>query len=649
MNVLGLHFGHDAGVVVLRDGRVASFVLRERFNRVKHACSVDVGHIDYALADAGIGIDDLDCCAIVSTQNYELLIDDRLAVSLSPQAHPDDPVRSPLRDLFHTQGIDINERLVGSVLNYIYDDTRASSIHRDLFPEYRTRNRADIRLSGYLMDYVHSELWNGRPTLNDISATNFLPLLDDDTVRLGMHYPFTLTLRGRAMPAYMVQHHTAHASSVYYLSEFDHAAILTHDGAISPYGHNNGMFFWGEGQQLTPLSPHHLVVGALYSRVGERLGWDLHSAAGKLMGLAPYGKPRFFEQRFVGNAFDLATRGIDDMYATWWAHCIDRARALRYDLEPLGDTKRVMAPIAVDIAASTQTLMEEVMRMATATLRQILVTAGLPADRLCYSGGTALNCPTNSRMFRESGFEAMFVEPCCDDSGLALGAALYVCHNLYEQPLPPRRVPGAAVTPYFGPRYDEASIECALREFASAIVIERIADPAAAAAQDLAQNRILGWFEGRSELGPRALGHRSLLVDPRISENWARVNRVKGREHWRPFAPSVLEEEAAKWFAGCPFPSSYMLFTAAVTTSALPAITHVDGSSRIQTVTPECGMFYRVLFEFNRLTGVPVILNTSFNGPAEPIVESPQHALRFLVESDLDVLYLDGIRVTRVI
>lgn len=173
-------------------------------------------------------------------------------------------------------------------------------------------------------------------------------------------------------------------------------------------------------------------------------------------------------------------------------------------------------------------------------------------------------------------------------------------------------------------------------------------DAALSAAEDLAADRVIGWFEGRSEIGPRALGHRSILADARRSANWARVNALKGREAWRPFAPAVLESEAEKWFLGLPASSPYMLFTGIVRSHDLPAITHVDGSARVQTVDPSCGEFFRVIQFFHALTGVPVILNTSFNGPGEPIVEAPEDALNFLTQSDLDVLYIGGIRVTRI-
>ena len=161
-------------------------------------------------------------------------------------------------------------------------------------------------------------------------------------------------------------------------------------------------------------------------------------------------------------------------------------------------------------------------------------------------------------------------------------------------------------------------------------------------------NKIIAWYEGKSEVGPRALGHRSLVSNPTHKDNWKRVNKIKQRELWRPFAPSVLEEEADKWFAKMPFPSPYMLFTGQVINSEkIPAITHVDNSSRIQTVNKSTGQYYQMIKEFYKLSKIPLVMNTSFNGPGEPIIETPEQALKFLLNTDLDLLYIDGYRVQK--
>ena len=225
------------------------------------------------------------------------------------------------------------------------------------------------------------------------------------------------------------------------------------------------------------------------------------------------------------------------------------------------------------------------------------------------SGGTALNCPSNSDIAASPDFDDVFVEPACDDGGLAVGAALALTHSILDRP--PSAWRAANRSPYLGPTYGEEDVARALERHRGTVLGVRYADAARAAAEDLAANRLVAWYEGRSEIGPRALGHRSLLADPRHAENWARVNIAKEREMWRPFAPAVLARYADEWFTGAPPASPYMLFNAKLKSADVPAVTHVDGTARIQTVDESCGEFYRVLSEFYDLTGVPIVLNTS--------------------------------------
>jgi carbamoyltransferase len=200
---------------------------------------------------------------------------------------------------------------------------------------------------------------------------------------------------------------------------------------------------------------------------------------------------------------------------------------------------------------------------------------------------------------------------------------------------------------FLGARYPAESVAAALAKHADALQVERAGNAPALAARDLHDDKVIAWFEGGSEAGPRALGHRSIVANPCRAANWERVNAIKQREWWRPFAPSVLAEEAQRWFAGLPAASPYMLFTGQVLTDRLPAIRHVDGSARVQTVDPSVGGYYAMIRAFADLSSVPVVLNTSFNGPGAPIVETPEQAIAFLLATELDVLYLEGYRVTR--
>jgi carbamoyltransferase len=368
-------------------------------------------------------------------------------------------------------------------------------------------------------------------------------------------------------------------------------------------------------------------------------------AEGKLMGLAPYGKPRFFHSDFVGNVFDIKRLFENRPLDAWMSHCLSLAREKGYS-QDIGNPHNILNRSSVDIASSTQRLFEETYLRAAQALDLILARSGRAVPRLCISGGCALNCPSNGRLLKDGAFDEMFIEPNCDDGGLSTGAALYLYHNLLDHPISSVTV-GANASPYQGPQIVAQDLQRTLAEAAKEFVVERPQDVAQAAASDLAANKVLAWFEGRSEVGPRALCHRSILANPSYAENWQRVNAIKGREGWRPFAPAVLEEDQDLWFRGAPSPSPYMLFTAVVKTDDIPAVTHVDGTSRIQTVKADTGVAYRLLKDLKKRLGVAVVLNTSLNGPGEPIIETPRQAVDFFRKAEVDVLYLEGRRISR--
>ena len=228
---------------------------------------------------------------------------------------------------------------------------------------------------------------------------------------------------------------------------------------------------------------------------------------------------------------------------------------------------------------------------------------------------------------------------------MSCGAAFYVYYNLFGNE---RNIaPEAPCNPYLGLSYSSEQVVNVLNAFADRLNWTDCDCPASAAANDLANNLVVAWFQGRSEIGPRALGGRSLLADPRHHSNWKRINRIKSREEWRPFAPSVLEEDAHKFFIVEQLPSPYMLFNACVKNDKIPAVTHVDQSSRIQTVNFKNGLYYCLLQNFKKLTGVPVVLNTSLNGPGEPIVDSPSDAVRLFLSQEIDVLYIGKICIRK--
>lgn len=648
MIILGLHFGHDASVCVVKDGRVVVNILGERIVRLKHAMTLSVELIRTALDEAAVRIEDIDYCAVSSTQTFELIFDDPSFLKIEYRKHKDDPVRSVFHDL-HQQNGSQPRFIVDSVLSIIYDDEYKDSWLKPLFkrllPDSGKRSKNDYYAMPWINDYISTNTWNKGQTLEAIRAQNIRPFLDLDEIRLGFHYPLTVTLGGRSIPGYAIHHHLAHASASYYQSPFDYAAIHTHDGWGNGIGYHSGMFYLGRGNRIFPLCPSHLSLGNLYDIVGQSLQLGIVGSAGKLMGLSAYGKPRFFDHRYVGNWYDLAENVKDATPETsWWHHCIRKAQHMGYDMSVLAKPEHATAPVNADIAASTQKLFEETSLYATEVLHDLLLNNSEKPPNLCMSGGTALNCPTNSRVFTESPFERIFVEPCCDDSGIAIGAALCLYYNLLDNP---RSNDDKAMSPYLGPAYTRDDMKTALDEAAGKIDRLPCDNIALDAAEALGRNEVIAWFEGRSEIGPRALGHRSILADVRYKENWSRVNRIKGREQWRPFAPIVLEEEVDSYFYGSPQITRYMLFNAKVKSKDLPAISHMDFTSRIQTVHPETGIIYDVLKNYAGLTGTAVLMNISFNGPGEPIVETPADAVNFLLNSNVDALYMGGHCVTR--
>ncbi|MGW1196567.1 carbamoyltransferase C-terminal domain-containing protein [Streptomyces sp. NPDC002536] len=652
--VLGLHFGHDAAVVVIRSGEIVAFTLCERVSRIKHRLGLDVDTIGATLKAAGIGPDDVDAVAVSSTQAVELLVDapSRLIVRYCGEDEFDRPFAARFAGLSHEEIAATGERTLSHLLSGPdLSQTPVGQVFARMTPE--SLKEADVLARGvpWVDHFSFHESWREPVGLHGPFDS---PCLSDE-LRHGFHAPVVVEIDGSRIPGYAVHHHFAHAACSYYQSGFRQAGILTHDGfsigearmhgrSFEEQACSPGMYFYAEDEAIYPLMPHTLNIGFLYQQVSTRLGLGRPDGAGKLMGLAAHGRPTFFDERFVGNHHDYQGR-FTDVPDDWLRHCIDAGRRAGYDLEPYGDPARATAPINVDIAASTQVLLERIRLAATDSLRKLLVMLGRDTDNLCLSGGTALNCPSNSRIASAGSFARVFVEPMCDDGGLAIGAAFAVYHNVFGNPLPgdgPR-----SASPYLGPTYQEHEVDRALVEMADQIVIERCDDPAVRAAEDLAQDRLVAWFDGRSEAGPRALGHRSLLADPRPAGNWSRVNRVKRREQWRPLAPSVLAEHASDWFGSVPLPSPSMLFNAEVIAPGLDAVTHVDGTARIQTVDAANGDYYWLISRFHELTGVPVVLNTSLNRPGEPIVERPAEAVELFLRQDIDVLYIAGRRITR--
>lgn len=642
MIVLGLHFGHDASVAIVKDGELLLCYERERSNRIKHAMTLTAADIETCMADVGLTLEQIDYVTLTSTQLVEFIFVEPEALSIRLGKTDRHGLPCSMVDIL---GVDARQMhgLRSGWLQHVLEDDKDHP-YKHVFPDIKAHLYDDKKVFGGFEHFIDTPIWHDVVRLEDIKRCNYSEFIEKDDVSQGFHYPATLVLNGLEIPAYIFEHHYAHLAYSFYSSPYEEAALLSHDGGGGGGGYACGLFGFGKGNRIYPLTPHHLALGETYDFSGVRVGFDIMGAAGKLMGLSAYGKPRFFDRRFVGNWHDTGRGSAQD----WIAHCEREAERQGYDVAMLGRSDRPLDPVNVDFAASTQHLIEEGMLAACESLNGALTaTLGRHVPSLCLSGGLALNCPANTRIWNESVFTSVHVPPAVSDAGLSIGSALALYHNMLGNPRTPRETgPRDAYLGLHGSAAPER-IGKAIETHATRLVVEHTPNGAERAAQDLFENKVIAWFEGRSEVGPRALGHRSILANPAYPENWERVNRIKQRETWRPFAPAVLSERCDDFFTGTQTPAFFMLLNATVKVDSLPAITHADRSARIQSVTPDCGRYYDLIQAFERLSGTGVVLNTSFNGPGEPIVETPDEAIAFLLRTEIDALYFGDLRLCR--
>ena len=578
VHVLGISaLYHDSAAALVRDGEVVAAAQEERFTRRKHDPSFPVRAIRYCLAEAGIGPDRLDCVAFY---DKPVLKFDRLlqtACAFAPRG---------LRSFLAAMPV-----------------------------------------------WLGSKLWLRRRIEEELDGCGEI---------------------------LFCEHHGSHAASAFYPSPFERAAVLTIDGVgewtTSAWG-------VGEGNRLRLMAeiafPHSL--GLLYSAFTYYCGFRVNSGEYKLMGLAPYGRPRYVDV-ILERLVDLKPDGSFRLNLDFFGFCTRPTMTNRRFHRLFGGPPRVPeSPITervCDIARSIQQVTEEiVLRMA----RHVHERTG---ERfLCLAGGVALNCVANGRLLREGPFEDLWIQPASGDAGGALGAALAAWHQHLGRPRDcggRDRMGGASLGPAFGSQEIERFLEME-RIPATRLEPAELADRVAGL---IAGGATVGWFEGRMEFGPRALGNRSILADARDPGMQSSLNRkIKFRESFRPFAPAVLLERVSEWF-DLDRPSPYMLLVAPVRAcrlrsrgddeaslvgvdrrrrirSEIPAVTHVDDSARIQTVdAADKPAFHRLIAAFERRTGCPLLINTSFNVRGEPPVGSPLDAYRCFLRTELDYLVL---------
>ncbi|MBI5757740.1 MAG: carbamoyltransferase [Planctomycetales bacterium] len=468
------------------------------------------------------------------------------------------------------------------------------------------------------------------------------------------------------------EHHESHAASAFFPSPFDEAAILTMDG-VGEWA--TASFGVGRGNRIEISHELHFPhsLGLLYSAFTYFCGFRVNSGEYKLMGLAPYGEPKYVDL-IRDNLIDLRDDGSFRMDLSYFDYCAGLTMTSpKFDRlfgGPPRSPESPLTPREMDIAASIQVVTEEIMlRMA----RHVHAVTGL--KKLCLAGGVALNCVGNGRILRDGPFDDVWIQPAAGDAGGALGTALFIWHQLLNNP----RTVSSRDSQHgslLGPRFSDSDVEATLRRIGA--VFTRFDDDDSLCthvAELIASDKVVGWVQGRMEFGPRALGSRSILGDARSSQMQSVMNlKIKFRESFRPFAPSVLEERVHEFFETRPCEQSpYMLLVAPVhpdqrvnengdgnppaeagtpalqgidklklRRSVIPAVTHVDYSARIQTVDADRhGRYYRLLKKFNEQTGCPVVINTSFNVRGEPIVCTPEDAYRCFLNTNMDVLVVE--------
>lgn len=551
-------------------------------------------------------------------------------------------------------------------INYLSHDA-AAAIVKDgelLFAAEQERFSKEKHTRDFPSDAVRECLKFAKASISDVDAvclpylfnkqiqTRFLgywfsqyPLANErmlyelDTVKKSLALESELRERlNFSKELYFCRHHVAHMASAYYLSGFDRGALFTVDGlgemesTLTGEAEGNEIRIFEEDNTHWPNS-----LGSLYAAATRYLGFAAHCDEGKVMGLAPYGNPAIHRSIFE----EMITLQENGKFAF-------NLEFLRYPfrqhshfsekfLERCGPPREPNTQITErhkDIAAAVQEATERVMLHVAQNLYERTHN-----KNLCLAGGVALNCVANGRILQETSFERIYVQPAANDAGTAAGAAL---HYYYAQnPNAPRRNLAHA---YLGTGYSDEEMEKVLRK--KYLSFERTRDACAKAASLLAKGKIIGWFNGRMEFGPRSLGNRSIITAPFPAEMKDILNaKVKKRESFRPFAPTVGEEDCGKYFDQT-HESPFMLLTYKVKEECMqqvPAITHVDGTARVQTVTAEQNPdFYRLIGEFKKRTGIGVLLNTSFNIMGQPIVESPEEAIDCFLSTGIDCLVLNA-------
>ena len=603
--ILGINAYHgDAAAAIIRDGQIVAAVEEERFNRVKHCAGFPSQSIRFCLEAAGISIEDVD----------------HVGISRDPSAH-------------------LHKKVLFAATRAARQLSMASARASSSVASVDSETKPDSNGNGSgMFRQIKNRLGNAakvRDLKEDLARMFGVP---SDRLKAQFHN---------------VEHHRAHLASSFFVSPFERAALLSIDGfgdfisTMWAIGERNSIEVLGQVEY-----PHS--TGIVYTATTQFLGFPHYGDEGKVMGLAPYGRPRFVREfrdiirteergqfRINLDYFRHHTEGVE---MTWdqGSPVIGKIFSEAF-VETFGPRRSPGAPLTErerDIAASLQLRLEEV---GFHILDHVHEITGL--TDLGLSGGVAYNSVMNGKILLNTPFKRVYVQPAAGDSGTALGVCFQIHNGVLQQPRGDIML-GA----YTGPEFSNDEIKVELERAGLRFEVLNDIELTRRAASDIAGGLVVGWFQGKMEFGPRALGNRSIVVDPRRADMKDILNdRIKKREPFRPFAPSILAERVGDYFEQThPAPTMLMVYQIkSERRDEIPAVTHVDGSGRLQTVSQELNpRYYQLISDFERMTGVPVVLNTSFN-ENEPIVCTPNDAIQCFLKTKMDVLYLGNHRLQR--
>jgi len=589
INVLGLQFGHDGSACVVKNGKLLAAIATERLTRFKKERGVNKKTIKYVLDKADMKFDEID---VISISNW-----------------------------FWDRGIEGEE--------LFKKDKEEFSITND----------------------------NGI----EFSEEEYREISQNTTMVAQGIYNFSIG--DQSKPCFFIDHHFAHCAYVYFMSPHKNAICLSVDFADNIGSTHSAYYFDDENIIFRPLRRGgDFTVGSFYGQICDYLGfYPSLTDAGKVMALAAYGKPY---EDYKDFSWPKVVQMGDIFHGDMYLHTISRAgiknfpdnRVFYPQLKGEGgkaaaewlDKDDWDSKQSQDIAATAQAVLEEGIHNMVERLAE---TAGNLSKNLCLAGGTILNCVSNGKILNSDLFDNVFVAPAAGDDGLCIGGALFLSNQLkknkkgkVDQSINKKKIHNILETFEGGKIYSEDEILTAIKD--STLSYEKLEDGTVEkVANYIDEGKIVGWFQGGSEVGPRALGHRSILADARSPNNKDILNKkVKHREKFRPFAPVVTLENAEEWFELNGQESPFMLYSVLCKQpEKIPSGVHIDNTSRVQTVTEESnGRFYSLVKAFGEKTGVPIIINTSFNDQGEPIVESPEDAIACFIKTDIDVLVLEN-------